>query len=150
MATRRIRKRLQAAVAVIERRGQILICRRRANDSFGGCWELPGGKREPGESWEACLRRELHEELGVAVRALKPYGRMRQEFPDGTVFFRVFRCVIARGTPRPLDAQSLRWVPARRLVRFRFPPANRRLIARLAKSLRGRSPRGKICPGRPA
>jgi mutator protein MutT len=129
-------KRLHAAIAVIERRGRYLICRRHAHDSFGGCWEFPGGKRESGESWEACLRRELLEELGVAIRAIRPFGRLRHRFPDGTVSFRVFRCRIARGTPRPLDAQALRWVPARRLRRYRFPPANRPLLDRLMENPR--------------
>ena len=126
------RKRLHAAVAIIERRGRILICQRHDRDSFGGCWEFPGGKRERGESWERCLRRELREELGIAVRQIRPYGRMRHAFKDGTVHFRVFRCVIARGKPRPLDAQALRWVSVRQLARHQFPPANRALIERLA------------------
>lgn len=141
---RRSQRRLHAAVAVIERRGRLLICRRREGDSFGGCWEFPGGKREPGESWEACLRREVREELGVSVRALRPYGWMRHAFPDGTVSFRVFRCAIARGRPRPLGAQALRWVSAAELSRYRFPPANRRLLARLASEPRLAPPTSEI------
>ena len=134
-------RRLHAAVAVIERRGRILICRRHDHDSFPGHWEFPGGKREPRESWMACLRREVREELGVTIRAVTSYDRMRHEFEDGTVSFRVFRCAIARGTPRPLDAQALRWVLPRQLCRFKFPPANRALILRLTRppSQRGRS-----------
>ena len=127
------KRRLHAAVAIIERRGRILICQRHDHDSFGGCWEFPGGKREPGESWEACLRRELHEELGVSVRAIRHYGWMHHEFTDGIVAFRVFRCTLARGRPRPLDAQAIRWVRAEALVRHRFPPANRTLVDRLAR-----------------
>ena len=132
MPRRRGRRRLHAAVAVIERRGRILICQRHDRDSFGGCWEFPGGKREPSESWETCLRRELREELGVAVRLIRPYGRMRHQFKDGTVFFRVFRCTIAQGIPRPLDAQALQWVRADELKQYRFPPANRELIEQLS------------------
>ena len=130
------RKRLHAAVAVIERRGTILICQRHNHDSFGGYWEFPGGKREPGESWERCLRRELREELGVAVRAVSHYGWMRHEFENGTVSFRVFRCAIARGTPRPLDAQAIRWVLPHELANYQFPPANQALIQRLTKPRR--------------
>ncbi len=127
------RKHLHAAVAVIERRGQILICQRRLDDSFPGLWEFPGGKREPGESWETCLRRELREEIGVSVRSIRLFGRMRHEFHDGTVFFRVFRCVIARGKPRPLDSQAIRWIATSQLYRYRFPPANRQIISQLSR-----------------
>ena len=127
-------KHLHAAIALIEERGRLLICRRRNDDSFGGCWEFPGGKREPQESWEACVRRELREELGVLVRALTRHSHIRYRYSAGSIFFRVYRCAIARGTPRPLASTALRWVEPSRLSRYRFPPANRRLIARLSKS----------------
>ena len=126
---------IHAAIAVIERRGRYLICQRRHDDSLGGYWEFPGGKRETGETWETCLRRELREELGVAVRAIRVYGRMRYRYPDGIVSFRIFRCAIARGRPRPLDAQALRWISLARLGRYRFPPANRPLVKRLSKQI---------------
>lgn len=132
MATRRGRRRVHAAIAVIERRGRFLICRRRADDSLGGYWEFPGGAREPGESWEACVRRELREELGIGVRALRPFGALRYAYPDGTVSFRVFRCTMARGEPHPFEAQALRWVTPGQLARYRFPPANRPLLQRLS------------------
>lgn len=121
--------RLQVAIAIIERRGRCLICRRRAWDSYGGLWEFPGGKRRAGEVWAACLRREVREELGVAVTRLREWGGWRFRDEAGTVSFRVFRCAIGRATPKPLAAQALRWVPWARLARYRFPPANRRLIA---------------------
>ena len=122
-----------AALAVIERRGRYLICRRRRGEFLGGYWEFPGGKREPGESWEACLRREMNEELGVTIKSIRPWGGLRHRYPGRPMFsFRVYRCTIARGTPRPLAAATLRWVSPRQLARYRFPPANRRLIARLS------------------
>ena len=122
-----------AAVAVIERRGRYLICRRRRGEFLGGYWEFPGGKREPGESWEACLRREMSEELGVTVKAIRPFGRLRYRYPGRPMFsFKVYRCAIARGTPRPLAAAALRWVSPSQLGRYRFPPANRGLVARLS------------------
>jgi mutator protein MutT len=131
---RREARAIQAAIGLIERRGRYLICQRRAGGFLGGYWEFPGGKREPGESWEACLRRELREELGIAVRAVRRFGTLRYRYGERPVTFRVFRCAVAQGRPRPLEARALRWVPPGSLRRYRFPPANRRLIARLAFS----------------
>ncbi|GEM_PF-1341890 len=126
---------VQAALAVIERNGRYLIARRRAGDFLGGYWEFPGGKRLPGESWKDCLRRELKEELGIGARSLTPYMRLRYRYAGRSVLFQVFRCRLAPGRPKPLEAQALRWVSRAQLRRHRFPPANRLLIDRLAGPL---------------
>ena len=131
MPERRRQKTIHAAIAVIERRGRYLICQRRHGDTLGGYWEFPGGKREIGESWTACLRRELLEELGVEGGSFRYAGRLRYRYPTASVVFQVYRCAIS-GRPRPLASEMLRWVRADRLTRYRFPPANRRLIVRLS------------------
>src|SRR5512136_2787981 len=51
--------------AIIIQNSQVLITQRRLEDRMGGKWEFPGGKIEPGETPEACLQRELQEELGI-------------------------------------------------------------------------------------
>jgi mutator protein MutT len=124
---------VRVAIAVIERGGRFLICRRHAGKTFGGHWEFPGGKREPGESWESCLRRELREELGIRVRRVTPLGRLYHRLGRREAFFRVFRCAIAAGRPQPLAAQSIKWVSPAGLRRHRFPPANAPLIAQLSR-----------------
>ena len=129
------KRRIEAALALIEQRGRYLICKRRADDVLGGYWEFPGGKRKPHESWRACLKREVREELGVTVKMVAPFTSLRHEDRRCARHFTVYRCVLARGTPRPLTAQALRWVPARQLGRYRFPPANRPLITTLRDML---------------
>jgi len=55
-------------VAVIRNdRGEILIDKRRQDGLMGGLWELPGGKIEPGETVEECIKREIWEELGIEI-----------------------------------------------------------------------------------
>ena len=126
-------RRIQAALALIERRGRCLICRRRPGDVLGGYWEFPGGKRRTGESWAACLRRELREELGVRVTRAVVFQRVRFRGPDRSqVLFVVFRCSVT-GRPRPLAARALRWVWLDQLGRYRFPPANQAILERLAE-----------------
>lgn len=46
-------------------------------------WLFPGGKREPGESIESALRRELREELSVEVSAIAPLGEVEGQTPEG-------------------------------------------------------------------
>lgn len=133
MRPRRVRN-IQAAFALIERNGRYLICRRRAGDFLGGYWEFPGGKRKPGESWKACLQRELREELGVAVNRIRRVSDLRYRYADRAMYFKVFRCAIRQGTPKPLDARALRWVSPVALHRYRFPPANQALLDRLVVS----------------
>lgn len=55
----------KVTAAVIEKDGKILIAQRRTGDALAGKWEFPGGKMEPGETPEQCLRRELMEEFGI-------------------------------------------------------------------------------------
>ncbi len=126
----------RVALALIKREGKYLICQRRAGKILGGYWEFPGGKCEAGESWDACLHRELREELGVTVKSVRYVTQMRYRYPKGWLSFRVFRCGIAGGRPQPLAAQTLRWVSPTALTHYRFPPANIRLIMQLTSCSR--------------
>jgi len=131
---------VHVALAVIERRGRLLVGRRLREDTFGGYWEFPGGKRRPGETWRRCLARELQEELGWRLRTARPLMRLFHRHRGRTASFHVFACTMGPGRPRPLAVDALRWVPVARLGRYRFPPANGPLLARLRGRLsrRGR------------
>jgi mutator protein MutT len=127
------KKRVDVAIAVIARDQSVLICKRRAKDSFGGFWEFPGGKRESGESLRDCLHREMMEELGITVRIGQPLTPIRHDYPHVLLTLCPFLCQLAKGIPQPLASQQLKWIRPSQLKRHRFPPANVSLLDEVAK-----------------
>ncbi len=132
-ARRRRRRSVVVTAAVVERRGRLLVARRLEGSHMGGRWEFPGGKCEPGESARDCLLRELREELGVAGVVHEEIYRTTYDYKDRVLDLRFFRCDLA-GKPRPLLGQEIRWVSRRTLPTLEFPPADRELVRRLARS----------------
>jgi ADP-ribose pyrophosphatase YjhB (NUDIX family) len=64
--------RVQAGVGVVvlDGTGRILLERRSDN----GSWSLPGGKMEPGETFEETAIREIGEETGLTIRVTALIG----------------------------------------------------------------------------
>ena len=59
---------MRVACAVITAGDKILVTQRGPTMKLPFMWEFPGGKIEAGESDEACIIRELKEELNVSVQ----------------------------------------------------------------------------------
>ena len=117
--------------AVIERDGSFLVTRRQAGVHLEGLWEFPGGKREPDETLEDSLRRELHEELGATFEIGERVELVRWPYPDLTVLLHFYRCRVREGIISPREGQQMEWVAPADLRRYDFPPADATLLARL-------------------
>jgi 8-oxo-dGTP diphosphatase len=119
------------AGVIADARGRILLARRTEGRDLAGLWEFPGGKREPGESPEATLARELHEELGIVAEIGAPLIVVPQQYPHKRLRLDVRRIDGWRGTPKGLDGQALAWVPPHKLASYAMPPADRPVVAAL-------------------
>jgi mutator protein MutT len=119
------------AALIQDDKGRYLITRRRGGSHLAGMWEFPGGKREPGESLEAALRRELIEELSATFSVGEKVETVRWTYPERTVVLHFYRCRFESGTIEPREQQAMEWVEPARLGEREFPPADRELIARL-------------------
>jgi 8-oxo-dGTP diphosphatase len=124
-------KVIEVAAGLVFRNGLLLITQRRHQDHLGGLWEFPGGKRDPGESFEACLKRELREELGIEVETGELIESITHEYPEKTVQLRFFRCIWQRHEPRALGCQDFAWVDRGQLSAYAFPAADQRLLKKL-------------------
>jgi mutator protein MutT len=133
------RPAIEAAAAIMRRGDTILIAQRRVGDHLENLWEFPGGKREPGESFERCLARELQEELGVTVRVGRLVYDVTHDYPERRVRLCFFECELLEGEPRPIHCQDCRWVKTGELQDYRFPPADDELIQWLAGTQSSRS-----------
>ena len=120
-----------AAALIQDAEGRYLITQRRRGSHLEGLWEFPGGKRDAGEDMQACLARELTEELGARFVVGDKVDTIRWKYPDRTVTLHFYRCRLESGTIEPQESQAMAWVAPRDLARYDFPPADRELIARL-------------------
>jgi 8-oxo-dGTP diphosphatase len=119
------------AAAVIERGGRLLVTRRLNGTHLEGYWEFPGGKCNAGESLEACLVRELREELAVEATIGHKILTTAHEYPERRVELHFFEAEL-RGEPIPQMNQEMQWVPRDALASLKLPPADDELVARLA------------------
>ncbi len=119
------------ALGVVFHEGRILVALRKSNAFLGGLWEFPGGKREPGESYAACVVRELREECGIDVEPVRELLPVRHDYPEKRVVLQPYLCRLKGGTPGAHASQRLKWVTLRELPLLRVPDASRPIIARL-------------------
>jgi 8-oxo-dGTP diphosphatase len=120
-------KPLPVTCGILQRGDRILALRRKDGTELGGKWEFPGGKIEPGESPEACLQRELKEELNIEVTIHEPLPPLQHVYPHRTILLYPFIC----SSPLPIESlvdhdrilwgspenlRSLDWAEADRLV----------------------------------
>jgi A/G-specific adenine glycosylase len=105
--------------AVIIRHPNFLIAQRPENSLLGGLWEFPGGKQVPDESLEACLKREIWEELGAEIAVGSKLGVYRHAYTHFRITLHAFFCTLPEGSnPSPLQVQDFRWVELKDLSSF--------------------------------
>jgi len=123
------------AAALVDRQGRVLIAQRPPGKWQAGRWEFPGGKVEPGETAEAAVVRELHEELGVHVDAAQYLTQVVHAYADRSVAISLWLVLRFEGEPRSLEGQALLWVPAAELPQHDLLEADLPLLPLLRAAL---------------
>ncbi len=135
---------LVIACALIDGANRVLLAQRPPNKAMAGLWEFPGGKCEAGETPEACLIRELHEELDIEVAAMNlapltfvshSYGPQDGDFH---LLMPLYVCREWHGVCHAAEAQNLAWVRPAQLRDYPMPAADLPLIAPLREFLDNR------------
>jgi len=110
---------------------RFLVTQRPPEGLLGGLWEFPGGKQEPGETLEACLQRELAEELGIEVTVGAPLTVVRHAYTHFRITLHAFHCRLLSSQPRALGCADWRWITLDQVECFAFSAADHQIIAAL-------------------
>lgn len=114
---------IRVVAAVIEREGHLLVCKRPVHKRYGGLWEFPGGKLEPGENDLEAITRELREELDLEVVGIAPADfTILDPHPN---FLIAFVPVEIRGEPRCLEHTELAWLTEEEVGELELAPSDR-------------------------
>ena len=122
---------LVAAAALVDSDGRVLICQRPQGKQLAGLWEFPGGKVEAGETPEACLIRELDEELGIQVTnaCLAPFVFASHGYESFHLIMPLYLCRRWSGVVPAREHEALAWVKPQKLKDYPMPPADAPLVA---------------------
>ena len=119
----------QVTAAVIIEDGLLFLARRAPGEKLAGMWELPGGKVEPGETAEECLKRELLEELDMQCRVGELVGTVVHEYDHGEFELLAYR--VERLSDWSLSVHDrVEWIGSLEAANFSLLPADEELLTR--------------------
>lgn len=121
--------------AVLIKSGKCLIAKRPNNDSLAGLWELPGGKVEPGESPETCLKREMMEELCIKVDVGRFFYESVYNYDRGTISLQAYITTWVAGEFKLLFHDELAWVDNTTVDDYIYAPADIPIIEKVKRHL---------------
>ena len=119
------------AAAVIRCNEKVFIAQRPEKGLLGGMWEFPGGKIEADESLDACLKREICEELNVDIEVGAPFGVYQHAFTHFRITLYAFECLLMDGTPVASEHNDIRWVKPAELQDFPMGKIDRQIAKKL-------------------
>jgi 8-oxo-dGTP diphosphatase len=126
---------LNVTCAIILRDTKVLATQRSETMRHPLRWEFPGGKIEPGETPEECLRREILEELGIPLRITKSLPSQQHHYKDFSINLMPFLCEYVSGEVVLAEHKEYRWCSKAELVLLEWAEADRLILEVLMKEL---------------
>jgi len=120
------------AAVLMQADGTYMLGSRPEGKPYAGYWEFPGGKVEPGETFEQALARELDEEMGIRMTRCSYWLTRVHHYEHASVRLRFFRVWEWEGEPRPLEGQRFAWVRPGEVSLEPMLPANGPILKALS------------------
>lgn len=117
--------------AIVQRDGKFLVCRRAMDQPLPGKWEFPGGKVEPGETPEECLRRELKEEFNVNAAVGDFFAASTHRYEFGSIRLLAYFADFAQEEVQLRVHDAVVWGEPEELLRLDLLPADVAIVKKL-------------------
>ncbi len=122
---------ITVSAAIIISNGRILITKRNENMKLPNLWEFPGGKVEENEAPEACVIREINEELGVNIKVYSRYVSSIHKYDFGEIHLISYIAGLESGRVELREHADYRWVRVDELEDYDFAPADIPIVKKL-------------------
>ena len=124
---------MPVTAAVIERGGKVLIARRKS-PFMGHSWEFPGGKLEDNETLEECLKREIHEELGIDIAVGGLISSRKHVLNcQSAIMLYAYHARYLSGDIVLNDHDEIAWVAPEDIQKYSFPDPDWQIVKDILK-----------------
>ena len=132
-------KTINVAAAIIIKDGRVFATQRGYGD-YKDWWEFPGGKLEPGESYEEALVREIREELRADIRVDRLLHTVEYDYPRFHMIMKCFICGLVSDEMELVEHEAAAWLAPEELRSVRWLPSDIEVIEILEQTLNKRPP----------
>ena len=126
-----MKKELDVVAALIKNNDKILLCQRKADDTFALLWEFPGGVVEKNETLKDALTREIKEELDLEIEANTLVEKFHDENESLRITVYFFDCAVKKGLPKAKDCNNLGFFSYKQAEGLALAPVDRKILASL-------------------
>lgn len=126
--------RIEVVAAIIRKEDKIFVTQRGYGE-WKDWWEFPGGKIEPGETFENALKREILEELSTDININKFFCTVDYDYPKFHLTMHCYLCSLQNDAMHLNEHEAARWLSKNELDSVKWLPADIEIIKQLKQIL---------------
>jgi 8-oxo-dGTP diphosphatase len=116
---------IEVTCAIIEHNHKVLVTQRSEKMTLPLKWEFPGGKIEKDETAEACLIREILEELHINIKITKQLNSNIHQYSETKIIKLIpFICELLSGDIKLTEHANFLWLSKNELLNLDWAEAD--------------------------
>lgn len=128
-----MKKELDVVAALIKEKGKILLCQRKADDTFALLWEFPGGCVEKEEFLPEAIKREIKEELDLEIEVTEFVEKFEDQNDILKIYVYLYLCKKVSGEIKAKDCNDFGFYTLNEVNNKELAPVDRKIYAFLTR-----------------